>query len=166
VRNPNSISVGSAVFERITIVRDRETDRPTDHATPSVTIGRIYVVVLRCSLITRAQQLLRWATLWPQQSVESGGLLCPLRGGGELGPQLTLSPWPLPTFVPSGILIHSAISPQYTNVTDRQIGQRSRGIRRTIRQIAYDYLLSFLVNVNSRELTFTFAIAVARSSVC
>ena len=29
--------------------RDRQTDRQTDHATPSVTIGRIYVV-LRCSL--------------------------------------------------------------------------------------------------------------------
>jgi len=85
---------------------------------------------------------------------------CALCVGGELGPHLTLSPGPMPTFVPSGILIHSVIWPQYTNVTDRQIGQRSRGIRRTIRQITYDYLLSFLVNVNSRELTFTFAVHV------
>ena len=30
--------------------RDRPTDRQTDHATPSVTIGRIYVI-LRCGLI-------------------------------------------------------------------------------------------------------------------
>jgi len=31
---------------------DRQTDRPSDHATPSVTTGRIYVV-LRCSLIIK-----------------------------------------------------------------------------------------------------------------
>jgi len=37
--NPNSISIGSAVFAGLTTV----TDRPTDHATPSVTIGRVYV---------------------------------------------------------------------------------------------------------------------------
>ena len=40
---PNGISIGSAVFAGLTIVSDRQTDRPTDHATPSVTIGRIYV---------------------------------------------------------------------------------------------------------------------------
>jgi len=35
--------------------RDRPTDRQTDHATPSVTIGRIYVVgQLRCGLIIQA----------------------------------------------------------------------------------------------------------------
>jgi len=27
-------------------------DRPVDHATPSVTIGRIYVTILRCDLAT------------------------------------------------------------------------------------------------------------------
>jgi len=37
--NPNGISIGSAVFAGLTSV----TDRPTDHATWSVTIGRIYV---------------------------------------------------------------------------------------------------------------------------
>jgi len=37
----------------------------------------------------------------------------PLLRGGELGPQLT-------TCVPSFILIHPTIWPQYTNVTDRQ----------------------------------------------
>ena len=43
VQNPNGISIGSAVFAGLTSVRDRQTDRPTDHATRSVTIGRIYV---------------------------------------------------------------------------------------------------------------------------
>ena len=37
--NPNGISIGSAVFAGLTSV----TDRPTDHATRSITIDRIYV---------------------------------------------------------------------------------------------------------------------------
>ena len=37
--NPNGISVGAAVFAGLTSV----TDRPTDHATRLVRIGRIYV---------------------------------------------------------------------------------------------------------------------------
>jgi len=40
-RNPNGISIGSAVFAGLTIVTDRQTDRPTNYATRSVTIGRI-----------------------------------------------------------------------------------------------------------------------------
>jgi len=36
--NPNGISIGSAVFAGLT----RVTDRPTDHATQSVTIRSIY----------------------------------------------------------------------------------------------------------------------------
>jgi len=39
VLNPNGISIGATVFAGLTSV----TDRPTDHATQSVTIGRIYV---------------------------------------------------------------------------------------------------------------------------
>jgi len=39
VHNPNGISIGSAVFAGLTSV----TDRQTDHATRSVTIGRIHV---------------------------------------------------------------------------------------------------------------------------
>jgi len=39
VLNPNSISIGAAVFAELT----RMTDRQTDRATRSVTIGRIYV---------------------------------------------------------------------------------------------------------------------------
>jgi len=37
--NPNGISIGSAVFARLTAV----TDRPTDHPNWSVIIGCIYV---------------------------------------------------------------------------------------------------------------------------
>ena len=47
VLNPNGSSSGTAVFAGLTSVTDRQTDRqihrPTDHATQSVTIGRIYV---------------------------------------------------------------------------------------------------------------------------
>jgi len=47
VLNPNGISIGSAVLAGLTSVTDRQTDqqkdRPTDHATLSVTIDRIYV---------------------------------------------------------------------------------------------------------------------------
>jgi len=39
ILNPNGISIGLAIFARLTTV----TDRQTDHATRSVTIGRIYV---------------------------------------------------------------------------------------------------------------------------
>jgi len=39
VLNPNGIHIGSSVFAGLTSV----TDQPTDHATRSVTIGRIYV---------------------------------------------------------------------------------------------------------------------------
>ena len=40
VLNVNGISIGSAVFARLTSVTDRQTDRQTDHSTLSVTIGR------------------------------------------------------------------------------------------------------------------------------
>ena len=43
VINPNGSSIGSAVFAVLTSVTYRQTDRPTDHATRSVTIDRIYV---------------------------------------------------------------------------------------------------------------------------
>ena len=44
----------------------------------------------------------------------------------------TMLPGTKPTSVPSGILIHPAVWPQYTNVTDRQTGQRSRIIGQTV----------------------------------
>ena len=52
----------------------------------------------------------------------------------------TMWPGPRPTSVPSGILIHPTVWPQYTNVTGRQTGQigqttvRSYSIRRTVLQ--------------------------------
>ena len=47
VHFPNDISIGSTVSQGS---QSWQTDRQTDHATPSVTIGLIYVV-LRCGLI-------------------------------------------------------------------------------------------------------------------
>ena len=44
VHIPNGISIGSAVFAGLTILL-WQTDRPTDHATPTVTIGSTYVVL-------------------------------------------------------------------------------------------------------------------------
>ena len=54
VLNPNGISIGAAVFAGLTGVTDRQADRPTDHATRSVTIGRIYV----CSTAMRPETCL------------------------------------------------------------------------------------------------------------
>jgi len=66
--------------------------------------------------------------------------LCPCqgRGAGSRGaaesPSNRMWPWPRPTSMPSFILIHLTVCPQYTNVTDRQdrTGQRSNSIRRTV----------------------------------
>ena len=41
--HPNGSSIGAAVSAGLTSVTDRQTDSPTDHATRSVRIGRIYV---------------------------------------------------------------------------------------------------------------------------
>jgi len=69
---------------------------------------------------TRAQQLLRWATVWPQQTwVENWGAAVPLSVGRAGFPPNTMSPGLRPTSVPSGILIHPAVWPQYINDTDR-----------------------------------------------
>jgi len=45
-----------------------------------------------------------------------------LRGGAGF-PSNIMWPGPRPTWVPSGILIHLTVRPQYINVTDRQRGQ-------------------------------------------
>ena len=69
----------------------------------------------------------RLATIYMGRKV--GELLCPFPGG--LGsPSNTLSPGPRPTCMPSFILIHPTVWPQYTNVTDRTDRQRSDSIRR------------------------------------
>jgi len=60
------------------------------------------------------------------------------RSVGEAGsPSNTMSRGPRPTSAPSGILIHPAVWPQYTNITDRtdtQDRKRSYSIRRTVLQ--------------------------------
>jgi len=81
---------------------------------------------------TRAQQLPRWATVLEQSGPKSGGLLCPFPWGRAASPSNTMWPWPRPTSVLSGILIHPVVWPQYTNVTDRQDRQRSDSIGRTV----------------------------------
>jgi len=43
VLNLKGILISSAVFARLTSVIDKHTDRQTDHATWSVTIGHIYI---------------------------------------------------------------------------------------------------------------------------
>jgi len=40
--------------------------------------------------------------------------------GGAGSPSNTMWPGPRPTYMPSFILIHPTVWPQYTNVTDRQ----------------------------------------------
>jgi len=62
-----------------------------------------------------------------------GEMPCPFPWGRSWVPSNTLSPGPRPTSVPSGILIHPVVWPQYTNVTDSQdsqTGQRSRSMER------------------------------------
>jgi len=51
-----------------------------------------------------------------------GGTAVPLSVGGAGSQSNTMWPYPRPTSVPSGILIHPTVQPQYTNVY-RQIGQ-------------------------------------------
>ena len=46
--------------------------------------------------------------------------LCPLISRGAGSPCNTMWPEPRPTFIPSGILIHATVWPQYTKVTERQ----------------------------------------------
>ena len=61
----------------------------------------------------------RLATIDKDRNV---GAAAPLSvGGGAAGsPSKRISPAPRPTSVPSGILIHPIVWPQYTNVTDTQ----------------------------------------------
>jgi len=90
--------------------------------------------VMTVSPATRAQLLLRWATVWPQYTWAEewgGGCCAPFRGGVGFASNTTL-PGPRPTSVPSGILIHPTVCPQYTNFTDGETGQRSHCIGRTL----------------------------------
>jgi len=55
------------------------------------------------------------------------GRLCPFGGGGGGSPSKTMWPGPRPTCMPSFVLIHPTVWPQYTNVTDRQDRQTDNG---------------------------------------
>ena len=63
-----------------------------------------------------------------------GGLRPILGGGGARFPSNTMWPGPRPTCMPSFILIHSTVWPQYTNVTGRTDREQSDSIRRTVLQ--------------------------------
>jgi len=67
--------------------------------------------------LTSAHQLLRWATVWPQQTWcdKWGGCCAPFRGGaGSPSNKVWSLPWS--NSVPSGMLTHPTVWPQ----TDRQ----------------------------------------------
>ena len=72
---------------------------------------------------TRAQQLLRWATVPEHCGPKRGGGCCALFRGGAESPCKTTSRGRRPNSISSGILIHPTVWPQYTNITDRQTGQ-------------------------------------------
>jgi len=54
-----------------------------------------------------------------QHSLKSEGVTVPFSVGGTGSPSNTMSHEPRLTAIPSGILIHPTVWPQYTNVTDR-----------------------------------------------
>jgi len=71
-------------------------------------IRQSYMHESTVELFTRAQQLLRWATVPKQSTPKSVGEGCcvPPFHGGAGSPSNTMSPGPRPTSVPCGILIH------------------------------------------------------------
>jgi len=81
--HPNSISIGSAIFVGFTIVTERQTDRPTDHATPSVTMGCIVACStvmwpINLRMVTESQNTTTSTT--PLSVVESSLQLTPPQG--------------------------------------------------------------------------------------
>ena len=76
------------------------------------------------SVLTTSLKLLRWGTIWPQQTwLKIGGSL----SGAAGSPSNTMSPGPRPTSAPSDSLIHPTVWPQYTNISHRQTGQTDNG---------------------------------------
>ena len=66
---------------------------------------------------------------------KEGDRCTPFGGGGGAGsPSNTMWPRHKQTSVTSFILIHPTVCPKYTNVSDRQTGQRSDSTRRTVLQ--------------------------------
>jgi len=104
----------------------------------------------RNATLVRAQQLLRWATVWPHHNrhgPKSGtGCCSPFRRGAE-SPSNTMSPGPRPTSVPSGILSHQPFghnTPTLQTQTDRQTDRQGsdsigRIVLQTVAQNAMTY---------------------------
>jgi len=90
----------------------------------------------------RVSGILIYLAVLPQWArAEKLGAAVPVseEGVGSWSPSNTMKPGPRPTSLPSGILIHPAVWPQYTNVTntrqtDRTDIQRSDSIGRTVLQ--------------------------------
>ena len=61
---------------------------------------------------------------------KSGGVPPFFGGGGGAGPPSNTM-WPMPTSVPSFILVHPTVWPQYTNITDRQTAQTEQDRQRS-----------------------------------
>ena len=78
-------------------------------------------------MTTRAQQYLRWATVWPQMIWAEKWGECYTHFWGDGSPSNTMRPRPRPTSMPSCILIHPTVWPQCTEVTDRQDRQTDNG---------------------------------------
>ena len=80
-------------------------------------------------------------------------------GAGSLSN--TMSPGAMPTSLPSGILIHPAVWPHYTNVTDKtdrtgQTSQRSDSIGRTVLQMVAQKLRRFKIASISADIRVYF----------
>jgi len=71
---------------------------------------RLVQFKLHKSYGTRAQQLLKWATVWPQQTWAEKWAGAAVGGTGSWSN--TTWPGPRPTSLPSGILIHPTVWPQ------------------------------------------------------
>ena len=69
----------------------------------------------------------KWAEKWR-------GCCAPFHGG-SWSPSNAMWLGPRPTYIPSGIVIHPTVWPQYTNVTDRTDRQRSDSIGWTVLQM-------------------------------
>jgi len=72
--------------------------------------GQLKHAYTKC--VTRAQQKLKWETVWPQQTWAKHWGAVPLFEGGSWAKSNTMSPGQRPTTVPSRILIHPAVCPQ------------------------------------------------------
>jgi len=97
----------------------------------STTLGRTFSEGLRIPVTKRFWRIVkpnkssavavmghRLATIHTGRKV--GGYCAPFRGREAGSPSNTMSSGPRPISVPSGILIHLTVCPQYNNVTDRQ----------------------------------------------